>query len=501
MELTQTDSSGINASSDELVSILSGDDETKSRKLLDNGVSPNIVDRFGRTPIHVAALKGRQEMCKLLHQYGADLNLAEENGESPLNIAAKERQHEVVHYLLDAGADPNIADKSGVTPLYHMCREGDADMVDLLIGHGADVNSKGCLEVAIEFYNTEIVNLLVQKYRCKVETLFNGLSPLMLAAKTNNIEAVKLLLDKKADPNKLDEMQEKDRLPALGFALQSGNDEIIEMLADKTDIENYRKHDGLRKLTDVVCQVDYAGENLLKRIVSNDRVRDRLIERASFYGAARVLKFALKSMLDEQKPTILYHDRLKILEDAIKSDNAAAFKEVQEYCKRRCEENPRIDNALIEEKNKFRKLALSRGKTDILVEYAKAEILETYTKFGMLGTFKTIKLLQDFSRDKILERYSLEEILETIDDKELLDTVFFEDPPKKPDILVKVPKSEEFPYYDVLSDKLIPMIENEGSGGFLKFDTLLDNLHTPPVHYKKPKPNCIIKVQVPLIQI
>ena len=215
MELTQTDSSGINASSDELVSILIGDDETKSRKLLDNGVSPNIVDRFGMTPIHVAALKGRQEMCKLLHQYGADLNLVEENGESPLNIAAKERQHEVVQYLLDAGADPNIADKFGVTPLYHMCREGDADMVDLLIGHGADVNSKGCLEVAIEFYNTEIVNLLVQKYRCKVETLFNGLSPLMLAAKTNNIEAVKLLLDKKADPNKLDEMQEKDRLPAL----------------------------------------------------------------------------------------------------------------------------------------------------------------------------------------------------------------------------------------------------------------------------------------------
>ena len=67
---------------------------------------------------------------------------------------------------------------------------------------------------------------------------------------------------------------------------------------------------------------------------------------------------------------------------------------------------------------------------------------------------------------------------------------------KKLDILVKVPKSEEFPYYDVLSNKLIPMIENAGSGGFFKFDTLLDNLHTPPVHYKEPKPNYIIKVQV-----
>ena len=143
-----------------------------------------------------------------------------------------------------------------------------------------------------------------------------------------------------------------------------------------------------------------------------------------------------------------------------------------------------------------------RGKTDILVEYAKAEILETYTKFGMLGTFKTIKIPQDFSRDEILEKYSLEEILETIDDKELLDTVFFmENLPTKLDILVKVPKSEEFPYYDVLSNKLIPMIENAGSGGFFKFDTLLDNLHTPPVHYKKPTPNYFIKVQVPLIQI
>ena len=53
----------------------------------------------------------------------------------------------------------------------------------------------------------------------------------MLAAKTNNIEAVDLLLEKNADPNVADE----NGFTALTYAIIAGNVETIEKLLLKTE--------------------------------------------------------------------------------------------------------------------------------------------------------------------------------------------------------------------------------------------------------------------------
>ena len=53
----------------------------------------------------------------------------------------------------------------------------------------------------------------------------------MLAAKTNNIEAVYLLLEKNADPNIADE----NEFIALTYAIIAGNVEVIEKLLLKTE--------------------------------------------------------------------------------------------------------------------------------------------------------------------------------------------------------------------------------------------------------------------------
>lgn len=128
-----------------------------------------------------------------------------------------------VKALLDKGVSANAKSDYGQTPLFFACDRGNLEMVRLLIDHGADVN---------------------------VEDTFYHASPLSWAAQKDRVEVVKLLLDhgaksaedvvmmgvqgKKADLVKagLDKggIKKEGLSSALGAALKSKNEEIINML-------------------------------------------------------------------------------------------------------------------------------------------------------------------------------------------------------------------------------------------------------------------------------
>ena len=92
-------------------------------------------------------------------------------GRTKLHEAAIEADIEECRRLIEQGEDLNIADKEGRTPLYFLCQDGDNDMVKEFLDHGADVDSAGCLHVALENYNNDVAETLIER-GCDVNKVF-----------------------------------------------------------------------------------------------------------------------------------------------------------------------------------------------------------------------------------------------------------------------------------------------------------------------------------------
>jgi ankyrin repeat protein len=96
-------------------------------------------NRFGDTPLMLAALKGDLETVRVLIAGGASVNLP---GWTPLIYAATGGHDDVVDFLLAQGADIDAASPNGTTALMMAVHEHHAETARLLIGRGADVNHR-----------------------------------------------------------------------------------------------------------------------------------------------------------------------------------------------------------------------------------------------------------------------------------------------------------------------------------------------------------------------
>jgi ankyrin repeat protein len=125
-------------------------------------------------------------------------------------IAIINGHYDVAAYLLERGADPNLADKTGRAPLFSAVdfhtmpvsnrpapkelhnRVGSLELIELLLARGADVNAPLKAQ---------------QPYRVKLDRgtdtlLAAGTTPLLRAAKSADLAAMKLLLERGADPKR-----------------------------------------------------------------------------------------------------------------------------------------------------------------------------------------------------------------------------------------------------------------------------------------------------------
>ncbi len=63
------------------------DDLKACKAFLDHGVSPDIRDPVGRTPMHYAAQKGEVDIAQLLRKYHGRLDLTDNDGKTPIDLA------------------------------------------------------------------------------------------------------------------------------------------------------------------------------------------------------------------------------------------------------------------------------------------------------------------------------------------------------------------------------------------------------------------------------
>jgi uncharacterized protein len=111
--------------------------------LLHAGANPKAANRDGSTPLWLACINGDAPMIGALLKAGADANEQLPLGRTPLMIAARTGNVDAIKALLDHGADVNAKETlRGTTPLMWAADEGHAAAIQLLIQHGADIKAR-----------------------------------------------------------------------------------------------------------------------------------------------------------------------------------------------------------------------------------------------------------------------------------------------------------------------------------------------------------------------
>jgi len=163
---------------------------------------PKNENHGGFTPLIYAARVGCIECAKVLLKGHADINLPDPDGETALLLSLINMHFDFAGYLVGAGADVNRWDFWGQTPLY-----AAIDMATLPSGGRPDLPSE---DKTLPLQAAELIlkagaNVNAQlklrpPYRNGVfdrggdQVLSTGATPLLLAAKSGNNDAVRLLL-------------------------------------------------------------------------------------------------------------------------------------------------------------------------------------------------------------------------------------------------------------------------------------------------------------------
>ena len=205
--------------------------------LLEYPVEIDAHGSFGRTPLMDAARLGNLKAMELLIGKGADVNARDEKDRTPLMHAARASKNSLaaVRLLLEKGADPEATDADSMSAVMHAAALKHTDAALFLLDLYPNFVNKPSLGLAILYYavkggDLKTASALVDKQvplnwdpslalqatrRIQVHGAYrilvrNGVfsyrrTPLHIAALENNLEMIKLLIERGANPAQDDE--------------------------------------------------------------------------------------------------------------------------------------------------------------------------------------------------------------------------------------------------------------------------------------------------------
>jgi ankyrin repeat protein len=214
------------------------DDVDMADILIRAGANVSAANRDGVRPLQLAAMNGNGVMLDKLIKAGADPNQPlTQYGDTALMMAARTGKTDALRVLLEAGGKVNEREKwGGTTALMWAVSERHPEAAKLLIEHGADVKARSNFVPAANGRGFEGRTPLATDTGRKVEEFASGwLTPLMLAAREDDLESAQLLVAGGADVNAV----AGDGKNALSLAIFNGNYDLASYLVDnKADVNN-----------------------------------------------------------------------------------------------------------------------------------------------------------------------------------------------------------------------------------------------------------------------
>jgi ankyrin repeat protein len=162
----------------------------------------------GMTALLFASRDGHMQTVRALVEAGADINQVSGDKTSGLVMAIINGHYDVADYLLNHGADPNLANMSGLAALYATIdvqwaplgwapnpitaeqKVGYVDLMNSLLDHGANPNARLTQKLWYRPLTHDVgwVNSV-------------GSTPFWRAAQSTDLEVMKLLVARGADPS------------------------------------------------------------------------------------------------------------------------------------------------------------------------------------------------------------------------------------------------------------------------------------------------------------
>ncbi|XP_045471277.1 serine/threonine-protein phosphatase 6 regulatory ankyrin repeat subunit B-like [Harmonia axyridis] len=215
--------------------------------LIQHGCDVNARDDSNWALLHWAVSNRNIEVVTLLIAYGADPNIEFQRYKiTPLHLtigdyacysiprktdSIEEEDKEILQLLLcGKGINVNVKDINSFTPFDLAVAKDRPDIVELLLQHKADPylgsnkEGKGLIHFAIQHENLYILKeLLEPDGNPEIDSPYGDFPPpLQFAIEKGNLEAIKLLLEYRADINKNYKSN-----TALGIAIQKQNEHIL----------------------------------------------------------------------------------------------------------------------------------------------------------------------------------------------------------------------------------------------------------------------------------
>ena len=197
------------------------------------GVDIDLMDVYGRLPLHYACIHGHVDMVRLLLEANPTyVNSTDHDNFTPLIHSIIHRNLRCADQLLSKGARINPATETDHVPLNLACQYGAVDIVKLLLDRRANIlaDAEGLYPqhlVARKGVTPDIL-LMLQEYGADLDQrdkLYQW-TPLFHAASEGFVDCVKVLLDHNADPTILDEKG----LSATYYATWEGHLECMRLL-------------------------------------------------------------------------------------------------------------------------------------------------------------------------------------------------------------------------------------------------------------------------------
>ncbi len=271
-----------------------------------------IADRYGMTPLMIAAREGHAPVVKYLLSRRARADAVDSSGRTAMIHAADNRRHSVlgtprareeqerlrrgdcltVKYLLAGGGRADHRDRTGATALHYAAEVSRDDIAALLIPplkkspEGGEILADA-LVISCFTGNTRLMKRLTAegiplsvKASKRIRRLA-GMTPLMAAARGDQIELARELLQKGADVNEWGTGRSGGKTALMAAAEENHYEMTILLLESDANA-------GLRDAHGKTAE-DYTGKKILKRVL-RDAVSGRFRRPEGFeYGMTRAL--------------------------------------------------------------------------------------------------------------------------------------------------------------------------------------------------------------------